>query len=168
MEPLATGVVTISGSKDKNLRVNPNANSPVSIGSSSQVSSTSHSSTSNSQSNSSMSSGLGASTQSIVSNKQKIAETTDSKSNQPVATAPKASIPVNMIDIATPRKKSTQSTISSSVPKNNVIINKNNRNNGGRSQIYNQISEFSKEMEQLNKSAANLQVHELVRKNESN
>lgn len=59
---------------------------------------------------------------------------------------------VKPIGISTPRKQSASHAGAS------------HRVTSTGSNIYNQISEFSKEMEQLNQSAANLQVHELVKK----
>jgi hypothetical protein len=176
MEPLATGVVNSAGSRDKivkqgsqnSLQANrmvPSANSPVSVGSSSQVSSTSHSTT-NSQSNSSMSSGLGASTQSIVSNKHHKNQQSHSDQTQASNSSPKVSQQVQSTKSAdSVNNKSQVPNLNQAKPMRSGSGSSSGRNSGQRSQIYNQISEFSKEMEQLNKSAANLQVHELMRDN---
>jgi len=124
----------------------------------------------NSQSNSSMSSGLGASTQSIVSNKhQKHQQSSHSDQTQALNSissqnaSPQVQNSVKSADSV--NKKSQVPNLNQAKPMRSGSGSSSVRNSGQRSQIYNQISEFSKEMEQLNKSAANLQVHELLRKN---
>ena len=119
-----------------------------------------------------MSSGLGASTQSIVSNKhQKHPQSSHSDqaqaSNSISSQNPSPQVQISVKSADSVNKKSQVPNLNQAKPmRSGSGSSSSGRNTSGqRSQIYNQISEFSKEMEQLNKSAANLQVHELLRKN---